>query len=119
MMSFHVTAQNTREKTLVVFFSQTGNTRSVGKAIQELAGGDLFELNTIAQPIATFLGKFDFKGKTIIPFCTHGGGGAGHSSSDIAKRVHSAKLLEGYAFSGSKTDKKAIETWLRKLKIKK
>ena len=47
MMSFHVTAQNTREKTLVVFFSQTGNTRSVGKAIQELAGGDLFELKVV------------------------------------------------------------------------
>lgn len=169
MMSFHVAAQNTCGKTLVVFFSQTGNTRSVGKAIQELTGGELFELRvvepypddyhairarakaeqekdvrpelislpqsiasydtifigspiwnyTIAQPVATFLGKFDFKGKTIIPFCTHGGGGAGHSSSDIAKRVHGAKILERYAFSGSKADKKAIETWLRKLKIKK
>lgn len=154
-------------KALVVFFSQTGNTRSVGKTIQEFTDADIFELiavnpypndyheirvrakeeqqkdirpalqslptsiaqydtifigspiwnHTIAQPVATFLGKFDFKEKVIIPFCTHGGGGAGHSVADIAKRAPGAKVLEGYSFTGDNADKKSIELWLRKLKI--
>ncbi|HOQ51880.1 MAG TPA: flavodoxin, partial [Candidatus Atribacteria bacterium] len=33
--------------------------------------------STIAPPVATFLEENDLSGKTIIPFCTHGGGGRG------------------------------------------
>ncbi len=34
---------------------------------------------------SSFLEVYDFSGKTIIPFCTHGGGGMGRSVSDIRK----------------------------------
>jgi len=35
--------------------------------------------SSIAPPLATFLSSFDFNGKTIAPFCTYGGGGAGQA----------------------------------------
>lgn len=40
---------------------------------------------SIPMPIATFLESYDFKGKAIIPFCSHGGGRLGQSVSAIAK----------------------------------
>jgi len=41
--------------------------------------------STIAPPVATFLSGYDFSGKIILPFCTHGGGGQGKIVNDIAK----------------------------------
>lgn len=32
---------------------------------------------TIAPPVTSFLSHHDFTGKTVIPFCTHGGSGFG------------------------------------------
>ena len=40
--------------------------------------------STVAPPIATFLTENDLNGKTVAPFCTHGGGGVGHI--DVYKR---------------------------------
>lgn len=39
--------------------------------------------NTIVPPVASFLTKYDFTGKTIVPFCTHGGGGQGRIVNTI------------------------------------
>ena len=47
---------------------------------------------TIPMPIATFLESYDFSGKTIIPFCSHGGGRFGQSLTDIAKLAPNARL---------------------------
>lgn len=38
---------------------------------------------TIAPPVKTFLSGHDLSGKRIIPFVTHGGGGAGSSFTDM------------------------------------
>lgn len=112
------------EKILVVYFSHSGNTRTVAEQITRSTGADLFEIqpqeayptdyhsvvnqakkeintnhrpalkndvqdfdkydiifigspnwwSTIAPPVATFLERHDFSGKTIVPFMTHGGG---------------------------------------------
>ena len=40
---------------------------------------------TIPMAVCTFLESYDFKGKTIIPFCTHEGSGLGNSVKDIKK----------------------------------
>lgn len=37
---------------------------------------------TMAPPVATFLTSYDFKGKTVIPFFTHGGGGVQNCERD-------------------------------------
>ncbi len=37
----------------------------------------------------------------VIPFCTHGGGGAGHLFADVAKAAPNAKVLPGLTLKGS------------------
>ena len=39
-------------------------------------------LKTFAPPVLSFLRTVDLSGKTIIPFCTHGGGGFGRMIED-------------------------------------
>ena len=57
---------------------------------------------TYAAPIGSFLRAADLSGKTVIPFCTHGGGGEGRTFADIKKAVPSAKaVLSGFAARGS------------------
>ena len=50
--------------------------------------------STIAPPVATFLSQHDLSGKTIAPFCTHGGGGLGHMTEDITGFCPKAILLK-------------------------
>ena len=68
-------------------------------------------------PIATFLESYDFSGKTIIPFCSHGGGRFGQSLTDIAKLVPSAKLGDALSvqYSGGLSLPNDITAWLRRL----
>ena len=42
-------------------------------------------LTTFAPPVLSFLRSVDLSGKTIIPFCTHGGGGFGHMLEDYRR----------------------------------
>lgn len=63
---------------------------------------------TFAPPVATFLSQGDFSGKTVIPFCTHGGGGAGKLYDDIAKAVPQAKVLPGLTLKGSNIIERTI-----------
>ncbi len=51
-------------------------------------------------PIPSFLEKCDLKGKTVIPFCTHGGGGSYNSFSDIRKSCPNATIGTGLALYG-------------------
>ncbi|MGN0738880.1 MAG: flavodoxin [Treponema sp.] len=41
---------------------------------------------SIPMPIATLLESYDFSGKTIMPFCSHGGGRFGQSQSLLQKQ---------------------------------
>ena len=50
---------------------------------------------SIPMPIASFLEEYDFSGKTIVPFCSHGGGRFGQSLTAIAKLAPNAELGEG------------------------
>ncbi|MHB1318117.1 MAG: flavodoxin [Anaerolineae bacterium] len=56
---------------------------------------------TIAPPVAAFLASVDLSGKSVIPFYTHGGGGAGRAESDIAQLCTDAILLPGLAVRGN------------------
>lgn len=49
------------------------------------------------QAIHSFLGSYDFNGKTVIPFCTHDGYGAGGSYSTVAALCPGAEVLDGLA----------------------
>ena len=74
---------------------------------------------TMPQAMFTFLEEYDFSGKTIIPFCTHGGSALGRSEEDIAELVPDARLLSGLAVSGSRVDdaQADVEEWLNGLEV--
>ena len=65
-------------------------------------------------PIASFLEEYDFSGKTIIPFCSHGGGRFGQSLTAISKLVPDAHLGEALSvhYSGGSSLNSDISSWL-------
>ena len=63
---------------------------------------------TFAPPLGTFFSQNDLSGKTVIPFCTHGGGGAGHLFEDVAKAVPKSKVLPGLTLKGSNVVERTI-----------
>ena len=72
--------------------------------------------DTIAPPVATFLSEYDLSGKTIAPFCTHGGGGLGRISQDIARLCPQSILMESFEIYGSRTEnaQAQVSAWLSK-----
>jgi flavodoxin len=157
------------DKTLIVYYSWSGNTQKLAQQIQALTGADIFEItpalaypsdydacvkqakqeinakkqpelarmpanladyevifvgspnwwSTIAPPVATFLAKAPLRGKSIIPFCTHGGDGEANLFADIAKLVPQSKVLKGLSIEGSVvgTSYKDVEAWVNGLDI--
>jgi flavodoxin len=71
---------------------------------------------SIPAPIVSFLDEYDLAGKTIIPFCSHGGGRFGQSLTAIAKLEPQARIGDAlsvhYAGGGSLAND--IAAWLRK-----
>ncbi len=69
---------------------------------------------TIPMPVASFLEEYDFSGKTIIPFCSHGGGGFGQSITDISKLAPNSRIGEGLSihYSGGSSLENDISNWL-------
>ena len=58
--------------------------------------------STMAPPVRTFLSEYDFTGKTVIPFVTHGGGGMANCERDMKKVCSNAAFVKGGAFSGGR-----------------
>ena len=57
----------------------------------------------LPQPLYTFLEEYDFSGKTIIPFCPHGGSGFSRTESTIAGLQPGAEV-SGNGFSISRNE---------------
>ena len=70
---------------------------------------------SIPMPIASFLEEYDFSGKTIIPFCSHGGGRFGQSLTAIAKLAPDSAMGEALAvsYSGGSSLPGDITKWLK------
>lgn len=72
---------------------------------------------TMASPVKTFISNNDFSGKTIVPFCTHGGGGASSTYIDMQKLATGAKVTEGYTSYENSAKDSEIADWINKLKL--
>ncbi len=70
---------------------------------------------SIPMPIASFLEEYDFTGKAIIPFCSHGGGRFGQSLTAISKLAPDAVMGEALSvhYSGGSSLPDDVEGWLR------
>lgn len=69
---------------------------------------------SIPMPIASFLEEYDFSGKTVIPFCSHGGGELGQSLTAIAKLVPDARIGQALSihYSGGGSMPGEVNNWL-------
>ena len=155
-------------KTMIIYYSWSGNTKSIANLIHQKVGGDIVELelgnpypsdynactaqakkdqqdgarpelktqirnldrydviylgypnwwSSVPMPIATLLESYNFSGKTIIPFCSHGGGGLGRSVRDIAAYAPEATVKEALSvYGGGKSSlSEDIDEWLSKNK---
>ena len=67
--------------------------------------------------VLSFLESYDCTGKTVIPFCTSGGGGFGHSVDSVTASAAGATVLEGLHVSGSRVEsaQSNIAAWLDEL----
>ena len=122
-------------------YVKIGNTEIVAGIMKELTGADTYKIEmkdpyspvymtcideydtivlgypnywgTFPMALATFLERYDFTGKTILPLCTNEGSGMGSSESDIKKSAKGATVKNGLAITGSKAadSKDAVKNW--------
>ena len=69
---------------------------------------------TIPMAVATFLEKYDFTGKTILPLCTNEGSGMGGSECTIKQCAPGADIKKGLPITGSNAANSAdsVKRWL-------
>lgn len=74
---------------------------------------------TTAAPLTSFLLQTDFKGKTLVPFGTYGGG-AGSFLRDFSALAKNARVLQGQLFNNVAKDTRInekISQWVKGLKL--
>ena len=69
---------------------------------------------TMPMAVFTFLERFDFSGKTILPLCTNEGSGMGGSERDIKRLCPGATVKAGLSITGSSAANAAgsVKRWL-------
>ncbi len=72
---------------------------------------------TMASPMKTFLTKYNYDGKIVIPFCTHGGGGASNTYTDIKSLLPNSRILDGFTVYENSATIDDIRMWIEKLGI--
>ena len=116
-----------------------GNTEIAAGLIKELIDADTFKIEmqtpysdsidgydtivlgypnywgTVPMAVATFLERYDFTGKTILPLCTNEGSGMGSSERDIKKYAKGADIKKGLSINGSRAaeSQPQLQKWLK------
>lgn len=69
--------------------------------------------STCPMPVLTFLESLDLRGKKVLPFITHGGGGTGHADTELKKACKDAILLPCANGNIFNADTQKLEDWLK------
>lgn len=74
---------------------------------------------TMPMAVKTFIESYDLSGKTVVPFCTHGGGGEQNCFRDFTAATPSSMHKKGLCLSGSAAPSCGgeVEKWLRQIGI--
>ena len=159
-------APGAKARTLVAYFSRSGNTRVIAGVIERARRTALFEIRparpypadyfetveqarqerdrgdlpplagkladmaayttvylgfpvwgeTVPPAVRTFLSLHDWRGKTLIPFITHGGYGAGDCAAQLAQRAPGSTLLPAFVLEADQERRTTMQvtTWLDK-----
>jgi flavodoxin len=70
--------------------------------------------------VRSFLEEYDLAGKTVIPFCTHGGSGLANSVAAVMSLCPGSTILKGLAVIGSNADNASntVSVWINELVYK-
>lgn len=73
----------------------------------------------VPQAVLSFLMEYDLSGKTVIPFCTHDGYGAGSTYQAIAEASHAAVSPNGIAIEAKDvpTAQDTVNEWLETIGV--
>ena len=76
--------------------------------------------STVAPPVASFLERCDLTGKTVVPFCTHGGGGMAGLARDTMALCPDSEVMDGFAAYGNSVPRARgeVDAWLRGIGLK-
>ena len=71
---------------------------------------------TMPMAVVTFLEKFDFSGKTILPLCTNEGSGMGGSERELRKICKGATVAAGLSIHGAEAaqSESKVAAWAKK-----
>ena len=74
---------------------------------------------TVAPPVATFLRTAPLKGKLVVPFFTHGGGGIQRCGLDASRilEARGARPLPAQTFPGGAATRQTVADWLATLDL--
>jgi flavodoxin len=93
---------------------------SLAARVENMAGYDVVFLGfpnwwgDMPMAVYTSIEEYDFSGKKIIPFCTHGGSGFSGTIRTLRNKLNNSNLLEGFAVNG-RASQSNVDTWLRKI----
>ncbi len=70
----------------------------------------------IAPPVASFLSQYDFSGKIIVPFFSHGGGGRQRMVEDIKTLCPNSTILQEFVIYGNGGDsiRDKVFEWIKR-----
>jgi flavodoxin len=116
---YTATLQQTRKE------KQEGYTPALKHSVGDIKAYDIIFVGSPnwfsapASPVATFLSETDLSDKTVVPFCTHGGGGEAHVLSGIAEKCPSSEVLKGLAVRSNDCGnaEAMISKWLRDINL--
>ena len=67
--------------------------------------------------IHTFCESYDFKGKTVVPFCTYASTYRDETLAEIVRITPDADHLTGEGLTSSRVNEQNISSWLKNIKI--
>lgn len=93
-----------------------GEVKNIDQYEAIFIGGPIW-WGTYPRVMFTFFDRYNFNGKTIIPFSTHEGSGLGSVVSDLKKLYPKATFKEAFCIYGheSRKDLAPVDKWLKKL----
>ncbi|WP_326672261.1 flavodoxin [Streptomyces canus] len=108
-------ARNVREQEADARPAIAGLPSSIRRYDTVLLGSPIWNVRA-PMIMTTFTEKFDFRGKTVLPFTTHAMSGLGTTERDYAASCRGATIGEGLALQGEEVRDAdaAVQSWLRR-----
>lgn len=111
-------------KALIDYAKNEAETKTYPKIVNTISNFNDYDIVFVGYPnwwydmpmvIYTLFNDYDFSGKTIIPFCTHGGSGFSQSVETIKRMEKNAKVVSMPALSRNRVinAEESIKKWLQ------